>query len=60
MKLQLTFLDENPDGSANMTIEYDNEAHNYLIQKAIETIILEYLNKEEKKQKKSGKVKKSA
>ena len=50
MKLQLTFLEENPDGSANMTIEYDNEAHQYLIQKAIETIILEYIeqHKEEK------------
>ena len=48
MKLQLTFLDENPDGSANMTIEYDKEAHNYLIQKAIETIILEYIENEEK------------
>ena len=60
MKLSMTFLKENPDGSADITIEYDNEAHNYLIQKAIETIILEYLNKEEKKQKKSGKVKKSA
>jgi hypothetical protein len=43
MKLQLTFLDENPDGSANMTIEYDEEAHRLLIQKAIETIILEYI-----------------
>jgi hypothetical protein len=50
MKLQLTFLEENPDGSANMTIEYDKEAHQYLIQKAIETIILEYIeqHKEEK------------
>jgi hypothetical protein len=47
MKLELTFLDENPDGSANMTIEYDKEALNYLIQKAIETIILEYLEKKE-------------
>ena len=48
MKLQLTFLEENPDGSANMTIEYDKEAHNYLIQKAIETIILEYIEQKEK------------
>ena len=50
MKLQLTFLEENPDGSANMTIEYDKEAHQMLIQKAIETIILEYIeqHKEEK------------
>ena len=48
MKLEIKFLDENPDGSANMTIEYDKEAHNYLIQKAIETIILEYIENEEK------------
>ena len=48
MKLEIKFLDENPDGSANMTIEYDKEAHNYLIQKAIETIILEYIEQKEK------------
>ena len=51
MKLQLTFLEENPDGSANMTIEYDKEAHQYLIQKAVETIILEYIEQIEQKEK---------
>jgi hypothetical protein len=51
MKLELVFLDENPDGSANMTIKYDKEAHGLLIQKAIETILLEYIemSKNEKK-----------
>ena len=48
MKLEIKFLDENPDGSANMTIEYDKEAHQYLIQKAIETLILEYIEQKEK------------
>jgi hypothetical protein len=50
MKLQLTFLDENRMVLRILTIEYDKEAHQYLIQKAIETIILEYIeqHKEEK------------
>ena len=48
MKLEIKFLDENPDGSANMTIEYDKEAHNVLIQKGVEAIIMEYLDKLDK------------
>jgi hypothetical protein len=45
MKLEIKFLEENEDGSANITVEYDKEAHNALIQKAIEVIIMEYLDK---------------
>jgi hypothetical protein len=51
LKLELKFLKENPDGSADITVEYDKEAHQYLIQKAIETIILEYLKKVEDEEK---------
>ena len=49
MKLEIKFLQENPDGSADITLEYDKEAHTALIQKGLEAIIMEYLDKLDKK-----------
>lgn len=56
MKIELKFLKENTDGSADITLEYDEEAHEVLIKKAIETILLEYIEqvKNEKKHTDNG------
>jgi predicted fused transcriptional regulator/phosphomethylpyrimidine kinase len=43
----LVFFKEEEDGSAVMNIEYDEEAHQALMQKAIETILLEFIKSKE-------------
>jgi hypothetical protein len=49
MKIELTQVSENPDGSANLTVEYDQEGLQILLQTAVEKIIMDYIIQEKEK-----------
>jgi hypothetical protein len=46
MKIELKYLKENPDGSADVTVEYDEEGLQALLQRAIVSIIEDSIEKE--------------
>ena len=46
MKIELHMIKENPDGSADVTVEYDEEGLQALIQRAIISIIKDSIEKE--------------
>lgn len=53
MKLELTYVKDNPDGSATFDLDYDDEAKQYLIQYAIVNMLKEYIEKEKENAKNS-------
>ena len=53
MKLELTYVKDNPDGSATFDLDYDDEAKQYLIQYAIVNIMKEFIAKEKENAKSS-------
>lgn len=56
MNIQIKILDENPDGSVNAQVTYDNEALEYMVEYAIVGMLTEYANKV-KEEKKNAKAK---
>jgi hypothetical protein len=56
MNITMKMLDENPDGSINAQVTYDNEALEYMVEYAIVGMLTEYANKV-KEEKKNAKAK---
>jgi hypothetical protein len=46
MKIELHMIKENPDGSADVTVEYDEEGLQALLERAIISIIKDSIEKE--------------
>jgi hypothetical protein len=53
MKLELTYVKDNPDGSATFDLDYDDEAKQFMIQYAITNMIKEMIEREKENAKSS-------
>jgi len=50
MNIRLTVVSENPDGSADVNVKYDEEGLQFLVQEGVTAILKQYI-KQQKKEK---------
>ena len=50
-KLQLEFVSENPDGSANYRLDYSDDVRDLLIERGVIAILQDYIKQEEERPK---------
>ena len=48
MNIRLTVISENPDGSANANVKYDEEGLQFLVQEGVTSVLKQYIEQQKK------------